>query len=595
MSFVALLLSVTSAFNLFTWVPDPSAGKSPALESKDAVYSNLRVWSPDGLRHYRTDAHFPMIDVTVDNRSAVDSLATVKVFLTFTAPDGTVKDLGERAWTKQFVRAGERAVATLDLKYRCFAEFDAKLGKDKAAKGAYLVRVGPAADDIREQLTVTLDEDIFFDIVKSPERKVKLLKFDPPNCIFKPTPTPCEDFLAPYYGTLSHADYTLLDRAVRTFEWNALGKSCEQKIYVNTPPWLPLRGVNPSSAWFKGVWNWDSAFIMMAVRRWDAELARDQMRIWMLMQNEEGQYPDSWTEGDGILHAPGFYNSKPPIFAWAMWQLHRTAPDRAFLAEAYRSLKKNEGWWRANRLNATFGLFHYDGERDAPEAKRREYAGWESGWDDSPRWDGDAWHVLAIDLNAYLVMTYRALRDFAAELGYEEDRKLWIAREAALAKAMEEHLWDEQDQCYYDRNFVTGKFNRSVTPAGFMPLFIGTASPERAAAMAKQAVHEEPGWPSVAYDDPKYNPMGYWRGRTWINVAYFALKGLRYYGFNDISERGRQTLLAWIRNDPSAIYETYNSRTGLPCGASHFSWSCTFVISFLLDWDLPLAEEQPAK
>lgn len=42
-----------------------------------------------------------------------------------------------------------------------------------------------------------------------------------------------EDFLKKYYGKMSHTDYTLLDRAACTFEWNALGKTCQQKIFVN--------------------------------------------------------------------------------------------------------------------------------------------------------------------------------------------------------------------------------------------------------------------------------------------------------------------------------------------------------------------------
>ena len=140
-------------------------------------------------------------------------------------------------------------------------------------------------------------EDIFFDELHPPEKVPKLLTFDGPKCVFKATPTPVEDFLKPYYGKLPHADYTLLDRAARTFEWNALGKTCQQKIYVNPSPYYPYRAVNPSSAWFKGIWNWDSAFIMMATRRWDPELARDQMRLWMLLQTPDGMYPDAWSEG----------------------------------------------------------------------------------------------------------------------------------------------------------------------------------------------------------------------------------------------------------------------------------------------------------
>lgn len=591
---IAASLIAAAAYANFTWYPDPSVGTAPDLAPADAVYSCPRAWSPDGRHVYTRKTHYPVANVTIENTSDRDGRATVNAYVTYLDAKGGERDLGLRGGTKVFVRAKSRAQAVVNLEYIQFAEFDGALGKDKAAKGRYVVKFGPGADDIRATTDVTLTEDMFFDDMhpKAPERGRR--KLDGPRCVFKKSPVPCEDFLRRYYGKMSHADYSLLDRAVRTFEWNALGKTCQQKIYVNDPPWAPLRAVNPSSAWFKGVWNWDSAFIMMATRRWDPELARDQMRLWMLLQGEDGCYPDSWTEGDGIQFAPSFSNSKPPVFGWAMWQLHKTAPDRAFLREAYASLKKNEGWWRRNRLNAKYGLYHYDGRADEPDDRRRVHAGYESGWDDSPRWDGDAWHVLAIDLNAYLVLAYRALRDFAEELGEKEDMKAWSERGAALERAIEEHLWDARDRCYYDRNFVTGAFNRSLTPASYMPLLIGSASQDRADAMAGHAPRMEPGWPSVSYDDPKFDPMGYWRGRTWLNVAYMALKGLAFYGHQDVADRGRKALLEWVRNDPSAIYETYNSHTGLPCGASHFSWSCTFVISLLLDWNMPRDMEMPA-
>ena len=36
--------------------------------------------------------------------------------------------------------------------------------------------------------------------------------------------------------------------------------------------------------------------------------------------------------------------------------------------------------------------------------------------------------------------------------------------------------------------------------------------------------------PTVSFDNPEYS-TDYWRGPTWLNVAYFAAKGLKNYGF----------------------------------------------------------------
>jgi len=368
---------------------------------------------------------------------------------------------------------------------------------------------------------------------------------------------------------------SLLRRARATLATNTLaGKSVQ---------WTPYRGVVPSVSRFKGVWNWDGAFHAMALVRWDAELARDQFRIMMAFQGDDGMLPD-------VVYADaakGVFRgcTKPPVWGWAVWAIDRAAPDDAFLREAYESLKRDEAFWRAKRFVESEGMFRYDGNSTDPE-KRKLYCGWESGWDDSPRWDGEPGRMLPIDLNCWMVLYYRSLRDVAARLGCASDSTAWAARAAALARRIEG---------YYDREVgAGGDFSRVLTPASFMPLFIGTASAPRAAAMARHAKRLEPGWPTVAYDDPQYRPDVYWRGRTWLNVAYFALKGLKYHGYDAIADAGRATLLGWVDAAKDSIRENYNSRTGAPLGAADFGWSAVFTIKFIDDWDLPREMELPA-
>ena len=94
-----------------------------------------------------------------------------------------------------------------------------------------------------------------------------------------------------------------------------------------------------------------------------------------------------------------------------------------------------------------------------------------------------------------------------------------------------------------------------------------------------------PGFPSVAYDSPQFDPEGYWRGRTWLNIAWFALMGLKRYGFDKIANECRETILCWVRADIGGINENYNPVTGKPLGVPRFSWSAAFVILFLLTWE----------
>ena len=404
----------------------------------------------------------------------------------------------------------------------------------------------------------------------------------------------CDAWLRPMYGKLAYRDYTLVDRAARTIEANAGGRRLNPAY-----PWAPLRGSVPSDGYFDGIWNWDAAFIAMGAVKWDAEFARDQFRIMAKVQQDDGKFPDVWRYKPEKWAGVFAGCSKPPVWGWAVWTLDKAAPDAQFRAEAYAALVKNAAFWETKRGGAKDGLFHYDGDPDIAEAgekreaQRKLFAGWETGWDDSPRWDGNAWNVYAIDLNCWMVLTYRSLRDLAEKLGKPEERAVWKDKAEKLSDAIRTRLWDAESACFYDWNFKDSRFSRVLTPASFMPLYIGIATKEQATAMAKAAKRMTPGWPSVSYDDKTYDPMGYWRGRTWINIAYFAIRGLQYEGFADLAAEGREEMLKWMAADPSGIYENYNSQNTLPAGFPHFGWSCTFAIKFVLDWNNSRAEEMP--
>ncbi|MBE6382657.1 MAG: hypothetical protein E7049_06560 [Lentisphaerae bacterium] len=355
--------------------------------------------------------------------------------------------------------------------------------------------------------------------------------------------------------------------------------------------WAPLRGVEPSATGvFRGVWNWDSAFHAMAIVRWDPDLAREQFLIMEKFQGEDGMLPDVVFEdpAEGVFRGC----TKPPVWGWAVWAMDRAAPDDAFLGKAYESLKRYEKFWRTKRFSQDERMFHYDGNSDNP-ALRRQYCGWESGWDDSPRWDGNPAKVLPIDLNCWMVLYYRSLRDIAARLRLGAESELWEKEAVDLASRVEGRLWDDVDGCYYDWDMEKRGFSRVLSPASFMPLFIGTASNARAAAMARQAKRLEPGWPTVSYDHPEYKPDVYWRGRTWLNVAYFALKGLKFYGHEETANAGRATLLHWVDSYKPSIHENYNSRTGEPLGTCDFGWSAVFTLKFITDWTMPREAELP--
>lgn len=384
-----------------------------------------------------------------------------------------------------------------------------------------------------------------------------------------------DSWLKQYQPDFNPRDYRLLERAAHTLTANILVPTESQPL-----PWSPLRGIMPSPGTYRGVWNWDAAFHAVGVAHWDLDLAKEQVKILLEAQLPSGALPDVIFEDGRVVKTFG----KPPVMPWADAWIDQVSPDDAFAAYVYPRFTAYEQHWRQSRMKN--GLFHYDSAEDDPQ-QREQHARLESGWDNSVRWDQGARSLWPVDLNCYMVMVYRSLAYFAWRLGHAVDKGRWEARAEELSTRINQQLYDASRQAYLDRNTETGEFSPVFSPACFMPLYIQIAPTEQARSMAEHAANPQkfyPGMPTVSYDHPVFDSAGYWRGPTWLNTAYFALKGLKDYGFRDLAESMRQVLLDWCSQDPELLYEYYDSKTGKGLGARQFGWSAAFVILFLLDW-----------
>ena len=147
-------------------------------------------------------------------------------------------------------------------------------------------------------------------------------------------------------------------------------------------------------------------------------------------------------------------------------------------------------------------------------------------------------------------------------------------------------MFNEKMGYYADTDKYTKEQSIVISPASFMPLFIGIASEEHAKKMSLMAKNENkfyPGMPTVTYDDPAYS-TDYWRGPTWLNVAYFAVKGLRNYGYEDLADEISEFLLDLIyENKEKGIFENYDTKNREGLYWHKFSWSCAFVMEFILN------------
>ncbi len=394
-----------------------------------------------------------------------------------------------------------------------------------------------------------------------------------------------EAWLNGYRGRIPERDYRILDKASRILLQNIVPENPDAL-------WHPYRVITPSmarrserkdDAFFPGIWNWDSAFHMMGVARFDPELAREQMKAFFLFQKENGMLPDLIRLPSGGNRIED-HSGKPPVWAWALQQADRHCPDDEFLSTVYPKLAKNESFWRTERFREKDGLFFYSTSREGE--MRDTYIRWESGLDDSVRFDGGVIEFLyPVDLNCFMISFYQAMNAFARRLGLWRDAELWLERKTALSERIRSVLWCEEDACFWDRNFRDNSFVRVVTPAIYMPLWAGIATPEQAGALERFARDPDklyPCMPTVAFDHPKMDVHGYWRGPVWLNVAYFAIKGLFDYGFRETAMKIRDVLLNWINQDDT-VHENYSPVDGHGRCAPDFSWSCVFAIELVLE------------
>jgi putative isomerase len=388
--------------------------------------------------------------------------------------------------------------------------------------------------------------------------------------------------------TVTQFDLELLNRAKATLLGNQVAGDA----------WKPYRGIMPSLGTYRGIWNWDSAFHAIGISHWDDKLAREQLKIMLDKQLPSGALPDVIWENGKMVTA----FTKPPVMAWAVAVVDHRSPDTAFLQETYPRLVKLGTFFMNERGGQSDGLFYYAGTD----------TGTDSGWDDSIRWDDgyrrsttNQHRLWAVDLNCYMFMHYRAMAYLADRLHLPQDRQTWLKKADELAAHINEKLWDQQLGFYVDRDRVTGKNGPALSPAGFMPMFVHLAPAARAARMAKLAADPNkffPGMPTAAYDTPGFQSHGYWRGSTWLNTSYFALKGLLDYGDTRLATSMRSKLLGWMAGDPSTIWEYYDSKDGKGNGAKGFGWSSAFLIAFVLDWNndnltwlFPQAPKMPAE
>ncbi|MEM7104319.1 MAG: trehalase family glycosidase [Bacteroidota bacterium] len=375
---------------------------------------------------------------------------------------------------------------------------------------------------------------------------------------------------------------------------------CIQTLITNwrSPSgFLKHDGMFPSYSyyWFNGFWSWDSWKHAAAVVHFDPQLAKNQIRSMFDHQDEMGMIVDVFYR-DTTIENHNWRDTKPPLSAWAVWKIYKQTQDKAFLEEMYPKITKYHNWWYQYRDHDQNGLCEF-GSTDGTVVAAK----WESGMDNAVRFDevtilknnDDGWSLdqESVDLNAYLFAEKQWLGQMAEVLGKPEEAEQFENDAKALQKQVRNRFFSKEKGYFYDAKVGTDKLITIEGPEGWTPLWTGLATKDQAKGV--KAVMTDPTkfathipFPTVAADHPAIDPLkGYWRGPVWLDQAYFAIKGLERFGYEEEVGRFKSQLFDRLEglSETAPLREHYHPDSGEGLRANHFSWTAAHLLLLLIE------------
>ena len=321
----------------------------------------------------------------------------------------------------------------------------------------------------------------------------------------------------------------------------------------------------PSRGTYCAHYLWDSCFVSQGVALFNERLAEDFLLALCENQESDGKIPQfvcaTWNR-------PGA--SQPPLIAWAAWRLYERFGNDQLLRGVYGPVSRFVEWWFSQRDEDGDGLAEYLDR-------------FESGWDDSPRFDDG--RIAGVDLNSYLNREMRVLAKMARILAKDREAVEWERQADQHAKLIYAKLYDPEDRVFYDRLVGEDRLHKVLTPASLMPLWCEVKLPAGLAAdmiirfliNPKHFFGSRP-FPTVAYSDRRFDPEQWWRGPVWPNIAWAMTEVLQMYGFERERKAAVRRLLDMMSRADD-LGELYSASTGRPLGAAGYGWTCAVFMN----------------
>lgn len=367
------------------------------------------------------------------------------------------------------------------------------------------------------------------------------------------------------------------DPASTALYWSA----CNMMRQVFYPPEGNLKhnyyvfSREPHWGWGHGGQVFHESISMLAYAYIDPISAMNSQRVFAERQHADG-YINYRTGAylDEVIEEKGQLTSSAPWYSWLNWEVYKITLDTAFLREMYQSSKKFYNYYTSHRDSDHDGLCEWGGEAILESVRDSRVAVWDQV--------GYPSEFESLDLNCMLVMEAKSLEKMAKVLGLKSEADSWRKDYRKRSQLINKTFWDPVDHFYYnvnkkDHSFTYKKRNdlKRMEIIGFLPLWAGVADKKQAKYLVKHLTDTASFWrqygvPSLAANDPYYNPRGYWNGPVWIQWDYLIERGLLDYGYKRVAkelvQRVKQNMIEvlksghelWEFYDPDSIWGGYH-------------------------------------
>lgn len=325
-----------------------------------------------------------------------------------------------------------------------------------------------------------------------------------------------------------------------------------------------------------GLFGWDNFFLAYVSSLYSQDLAYANFIEHLRSMTEEGFIPSD-DRGNGTK---SWDRSHVPVGAIMLKEIYRHYPERWLLESTFDDLLTWNRWWMKARRNGellSYGSHVAKNPLGEPDVHTQITAGYESGMDDSPMYEGVPFNpeknmleLQDVGLNSLYVADCNALAEIAKKIDRNAEALELTERAQQISQAMEQ-LWNQESGAYLNRRTDTGILSRRISPTIFYPLLARFVSPERAKEIVDKHFSNSSEFggefvlPSVPRIDPEFPKQQYWKGAVWPPLDFLVYLGLRNYGFaheqNELAVKSNTMFLGeWQRK--GFICENYSAIVG---------------------------------